>query len=310
MSSSTYAPPSIAEGSLPTPRPRPVWLDPDSRRKWTLISLLAILDLVWIAFSDFQVRASGWILPISGLTLLGGMTWFYTAVRVLPDQRIAETMHASGVLIAYTAVAAPLSYLMTSLALPIVDPMLVSVDRWFGFDWPAWYRWVAAHPPLQSLLNMLYSSSLIQIALATVVLGFLGRISHMREMMLALILTSVPIIIISGLVPAASAWVYFGEDLDRAYHLAHFIGLRDGSYRILGASDMVGLITFPSFHTAIALIVPWACRAIPWLFWLTCVANLGVLVSIPSEGGHYLSDMVAAAIFTVAILFWLHLKRR
>src|SRR5262249_27296621 len=58
-------------------------------------------------------------------------------------------------------------------------------------------------------------------------------------------------------------------------------------------------------HTAIALIVPWACRAVPWLFWPMCIANLGVLVSIPSEGGHYLADMVAGAIITVAILFWL-----
>jgi hypothetical protein len=233
------------------------------------------------------------------------MTWFYTRIRVLPDQRIAETMHASGVLIAYTAVAAPLSYLMTSLALPTVDSMLVSADGWFGFDWPAWSWWVAAHPPLQSILSILYDSSLIQVVIATIVLGFLGRVSHVREMMAGLILTSLPIIIISGLAPAASAWVYFREDLDRAYHLAHFVGLRDGSYRTLAASDMVGLITFPSFHTAIVLIVPWACRNVTWLFWPTCIANLGVLVSIPSEGGHYLSDMVAAAILTAAVLWWL-----
>jgi len=43
--------------------------------------------------------------------------------------------------------------------------------------------------------------------------------------------------------PAASAWVFFQTGLDRAYHLDHFLRLRNGTLRVLNPSDMVGLVT-------------------------------------------------------------------
>jgi len=80
------------------------------------------------------------------------------------------------------------------------------------------------------------------------------------------------------------------------------LGLRDGSFRTLEVGNLLGIITFPSFHTAISLVLVWVARGIAWLFWPSLIVGIGVLVSIPSEGGHYFVDVVAGALVTVAAI--------
>ena len=43
-------------------------------------------------------------------------------------------------------------------------------------------------------------------------------------------------------------------------HYEHFMGLRDGSYRILSLAKTEGLITFPSFHTVMSVLMILALR--------------------------------------------------
>jgi membrane-associated phospholipid phosphatase len=62
-----------------------------------------------------------------------------------------------------------------------------------------------------------------------------------------------------------------------------------------------GLITFPSFHTAVAVLMVHAARGTS-CFWLAIVVNALMILSTFTEGGHYLVDVVAgAAIALLAI---------
>jgi membrane-associated phospholipid phosphatase len=54
-----------------------------------------------------------------------------------------------------------------------------------------------------------------------------------------------------------------------------------------------GIITFPSLHAALALIVTVALWPIPVLRWLGVATNTLMLVSIPVDGGHYFIDVLA-----------------
>jgi membrane-associated phospholipid phosphatase len=54
-----------------------------------------------------------------------------------------------------------------------------------------------------------------------------------------------------------------------------------------------GIITFPSLHAALALIITVALWPIPILRWVTIAINTLMLVSIPVDGGHYFIDVLA-----------------
>jgi PAP2 superfamily len=274
------------------------------RAQWGAVAALGAVVALWCAVSDFRPDWSGWFGAAGVVAILTALAAYYRHFRKLQDDRIPETLDAAAVLVAYSAVGAAVSYLMASLGWPLIDTTLASWDARLAFDWVAYFRTIAPVRPVAYALTVLYASLLPQVALATVGLGFLGQTRAVREMMGLLITTSLPIVVLSGFLPAESAWIHHGLGRELAYHLPHFVALRDGTLRLLAPADAVGLITFPSFHTAMALIIPWACRGLPWLFWPVATFNVGVLASIPSFGGHYFVDMVAGAAITMAAMAW------
>ena len=55
------------------------------------------------------------------------------------------------------------------------------------------------------------------------------------------------------------------------------------------------MVSFPSFHTTMALILIWAFRGTSLIGWLITGLNLAMLCAVPYFGGHYLVDMIAGA---------------
>jgi len=54
-------------------------------------------------------------------------------------------------------------------------------------------------------------------------------------------------------------------------------------------------VTFPSFHTAMALTYIWGFRNTGPIGWGATLLNIVMLCAIPWIGGHYLVDMIAGA---------------
>lgn len=77
-------------------------------------------------------------------------------------------------------------------------------------------------------------------------------------------------------------------------------GLRDGSIRVLDLSAMQGIVTFPSYHAALAAIFIWAFRAMPKLT-ISGAGSAGLtIIATPLGGGHYATDVVAGLVLTIA----------
>jgi hypothetical protein len=55
----------------------------------------------------------------------------------------------------------------------------------------------------------------------------------------------------------------------------------------------VGLISFPSFHAACAIIYVWATWRTPGLNWLFVFGNALMLAATPVHGSHYMIDVIA-----------------
>ncbi len=97
--------------------------------------------------------------------------------------------------------------------------------------------------------------------------------------------------IISATLPAAGAVVHYGFP-DRADWLHDLEALRSGSSLHFMLPNMVGVEQFPSFHTVLAALVIYVARGTGVIGGLFIIWNLIMLVSIPTMGGHYLTDMI------------------
>jgi membrane-associated phospholipid phosphatase len=126
--------------------------------------------------------------------------------------------------------------------------------------------------------------------------------------MLGFIIATLVTIALAAVVPAEGVWGYYKlnaaayPDIAPATQRAHlpiFHGLRDGSFRLLMASGAEGIITFPSLHAGLALLLTIGLWPVPVLRWFAIAINAIMLVSIPIDGGHYFIDMIAGLAIAV-----------
>jgi len=170
-------------------------------------------------------------------------------------------------------------------------------------------RWLNDAPVAFAGLQLMYGSLLPQMGIAVLCLAFTGRVLWVRTIMLTYILATLVTIAISAALPAAGVWLYYGltEADARVVPIVStvwpvFTGLRDGSVRALVGFGAEGVITFPSLHAALAVIMVVALWPIAALRWPILALNVGMLVATPIDGAHYLTDVLAGIAIAVTSL--------
>lgn len=273
--------------------------------RWWIIGAIGVADVVLNLGRDIAIAGAAG--PAAVLALLLVLRAVYGRLR--PDRRIAALAGSAVEIIVYTQVAALLSYHAVIVGPPLIDAALAQADALMRFDWPAVFHWVHGRPLLQGVLEALYQSLIPQVIVVLGVLHFRGRHRQAEEFVAAFIGTSLACIAISALLPAESAWVYFDvTDRIHPYHLEQFSALRADALREIDLRHVEGLITFPSFHAALAAILAYAARGVRLLFPLMLVANAGVVLATPTQGGHYLVDVLCG--LAVAAMVVMLLRRR
>lgn len=278
------------------------------RAAWTIAGIAIIADVATAA-------ALGLGVPMANTALLvgvsGGMlalAWVYTHLR--PDRRIAGGAAAAGFLVLLTMLLAVSSYLGIALAFPLWDARFAALDRALGFDWTAHLAYVVERPQLARALALAYHSSLIQPALVIVALTAGGHLHRLQQFLLLFAVTATIVIVVSTLMPAAGAYTWhappealLGALRDPAagrWHLADFHALRDGSLHTIPVPYVQGLISFPSFHTALALVTLWALKPMRLVVVPALLVNSALIVATLTIGGHYLADVVGGALVAAA----------
>jgi membrane-associated phospholipid phosphatase len=78
------------------------------------------------------------------------------------------------------------------------------------------------------------------------------------------------------------------------------LALRDKTLGTIDFEAVNGIISFPSMHAAVAIIVPYTLRWNRWIFEPIAVLDSVMLASAVPSGNHYLADVIAGV--AVAVL--------
>ena len=257
--------------------------------EWCAIAALAVLDIVWTGAigARFTVGPSDFLLLGLAVAMMGALRVFQIRKGGLMAEYFALTLAGS------TAICV-LSYLCFASAGPLVDERLMAMDRAIGFDWLAGYQLVSSWPALKSTLSFAYHSLIFQGLYFCLLLGLMGRKDRLRDMFWLFLLSGLFACAGSLLIPAQGPSKLFDIETHTGFMPVMEQILR-GENLSFALSDMKGIVTFPSFHTAMALGYVWAFRGTGPIGWGIAGLNLVMLAAIPFIGGHYLMDMIGGA---------------
>ena len=189
----------------------------------------------------------------------------------------------------------PLTYLAAASGYPLVDNALTKLDATlFGFKWYGEANWVASHPMVDWLLQRAYFSIYYQGALVF----FIGSVSRpgdrngeiIWQFCISLVLTCA----IFVFTPALGHVAHIGTGWMKTLMM-----IRNGEWAAFDFSHVQGIVSFPSFHTTLAILLVYAVRHHRWALAILIPLNTLLIVATLSVGGHYLVDLAAGAAVAV-----------
>lgn len=228
-------------------------------------------------------------------------------VRQLADGLRILTL-AGGLFALFGLFAGLFMYLASDTSAPLIDGALARADAALGLHWLPLLERVNAAPLVARGLVFAYATTGPVLILLFPLLAFSRREDRLMELVALIAVTSLFTGILMYLFPAAGAYAWFQPAAPLWSNLSAQAGmwhyevlqeLRSGRPFTYLQSQATGLVTFPSFHTVLAIITAYAARGIRGVFPVLLVLNAIVVVSTVPEGGHYVVDVIAGGLVAV-----------
>jgi membrane-associated phospholipid phosphatase len=185
---------------------------------------------------------------------------------------------------------------------PPSDHLLARVDAALGVEVPDVMHAVASVPFLRPTLDFIYGTLIFLMALAIMIPPLAGRMEQAKEYALGCLvaaLVSIPVLAVFQAVGPWSAYGFTPSPAQEGYTKVFLALKADGPFA-LDLSYASGLITFPSFHTILAVLAALALRRTRWLRWPAALLALLIVLSTITTGWHYVADVLAGLL--VALL--------
>jgi hypothetical protein len=257
---------------------------------WAATAALAVLTLAGMAWMGWAVLWPAVVLTVVAVGLLAGIGAYYQSRA----DDLARFAYATALSIAMGVTCQGITYVLATTHAPLRTAELTALDAALGFSWPVWKAWVVSHPRVATLFGLVYPQHVTASAVTVGVLALRttdGATRFLRAFTLAFLATCVGLLTVPALTntPAAPS------------NVAR-LALRDGTFTPAGTGHSHGLVSMPSMHAALAVLsclALWRFRA--WRIPLALFTGV-MLAATPSEGGHYLVDVLAGV--AVALVAW------
>ena len=288
---------------------------------WLPTALLGAVLFCTTACTDFSVEPITFGVAIAIGLLLALIAYGFAFIK--PEfayPKLIFWFGATAQVIVVTTIVGPLSYVANALNWPLQDQTLLLIDRAIGLDPQPIAAFVNDHSWLVKYLNIGYGFIKWPLLGIPIILTMTLRFVRLQQFVLVLNLALAVTIVISVFVPAIGT--YYGLSLspterfpliDSANYTAQLrdiVALRDGSLRHLELFRLAGIISFPSFHTAAAVLYVWAVWPVRGFLWVMIGINTWMVAATPVIGAHYIIDLVGGAVVAAgAVLLAKHLFR-
>ncbi|WP_208858184.1 phosphatase PAP2 family protein [Ensifer sp. LC163] len=284
--------------------------------------LFAAVDAAWLPFSmvSLDPRNISQLAKIAGGFLAAYLIGRFVIYRVRGDASraagglrwIANSLIA---LVSISALFLPLGfvtgvfmYLASATDMPLIDGSLAAVDAALGFHWPSFLATANGSPVFALALVVAYHSLTAQIIVLFVGYSAAQRADKLLEFVALLAVSSVFTAALMASFPTAGAYAHFQpapEAFDAfttkagMWHYSELLRLRSGEAFNLFVAEAEGLVTFPSYHTAVGIMVVYSLRHIRPAAAPAAILNSIMIVGTLPEGGHHLTDVIAGAVVAV-----------
>lgn len=269
---------------------------------WQITLAMAILTAIALNLAGLDIRVE---LSADALMIIGGyafLTVYYRSISQKPG--IARALVSFGQLVAVVLMGILLSYAASAAPLPYRDAELQAIDRWLGFERQAYIGFLKHNDGLLAILGFAYNTMMRQNLLVLFVTIIARRTDRLQAYTIAFAIAVTATAAIAIFVPAANAMIYVDKvptDLSTLADGGHSYfptleALRNGGLRVIDLGRLEGLISFPSFHTANAILFVWALWPIRILRFVLVPLNFLLIASTPLCGAHYVTDVVGGAV--------------
>jgi hypothetical protein len=274
----------------------------NSRALWWGTMLVMVVAAIGIAATGLSVdfRSNPTLLIL--VAAYAATIFFYRSIRF--DERLSQALTTVAQLLLIVVFGLLCSYAAAVTAMPYRDAELLAIDQWLGFDRTSYVNFFTDSPWKVHLSDLIYLAMLPQLAIVPFALIIARRTARLQRFIAAYGIALISTIAIFVFVPAVGAFVYF--DLTPAQYAALPIdvytpartldALRSGAMKMIRLNDLEGLIAFPSFHTAAAILYAWALWPVKSIRWPIAALNVAIISTTPIGGSHYAIDVVAGAI--------------
>lgn len=307
-----WSPPLTAAAAAP--------FDSDAWTAWRLfqlnllpIALMGGLLALGLLLTDLRLEpiAFGVTLAIAS-ALLAIACLYRIAQRDLADPKLVLSLGTIGQVILTCVIVGPLSYVACKVGWPLQDHALLAIDRALGMDPEAIARFVNDHPWLGGAFARAYGLIKWPLLGIPIVLALTARYVRLQLFMLAMSLALALTIAISAFVPAIGT--YYALQLPAAHlpdvntsvyagQLRDILALRDGSLRELEPFRLAGIVSFPSFHAASAVLYMWALWPVRRIGGIAAALNLLMIAASPVIGAHYMIDIIGGVALAAASIW-------
>jgi membrane-associated phospholipid phosphatase len=276
------------------------------RHQTWLVSLAcalgAVLALRAVGVSIDPSNSGGTLVLIASAALMSALR---DRFQHEPIRRLIDVFQMLALFVIVSSAGLFLTYAAATISEGYQDELLAGADRALGFDWVSLYHFMDRNRSLMILSKQIYFSIFASPIVIAIAHGVTGRRTRYDRFLLAfglaLAITSAAFI----LYPARSAIPYWiGTDptypaavIDQ--HTKVIDALRSGQLAALDPAYPVGLVSFPSFHAAAALLFIWGSWPFLWLRAPAVVLNVAMIGTTFVEGSHYLVDVLAGALVAI-----------
>ena len=230
-------------------------------------------------------------------------------LRRYGHSRTSDAMEATGLVYGQGFLLLFLLFPLTAMSAPFADDALAGIDRFLGFDWPSFASLFVGRRFAQWALVVVYHSFIWQPLVIVLSLFASGRDDRAWQFVTAGTLAALITGLLFPFAPALGAFVHYGVEpgafpkLQSGWQFAPVLhAIKDEGVRLITPQMFSGVVSFPSYHAAAALIFAWAM----WPFrarWLFVVLNIGVCASALIVGAHYFIDILAGLAVGGAAIF-------